>query len=62
MAETGKNKMDRWNLTALGSHKQQDALTSTDELPEAIRELLAHTSAGLVIQRNSSHRIETTFT
>ncbi|MFC5647640.1 Fe-S cluster assembly protein SufD [Paenibacillus solisilvae] len=53
-----KVRIDRWNLNAIGNHQQQDALASPDELPETVRELLAQTSAGLVVQRNSSNALK----
>ncbi|BBH21524.1 FeS cluster assembly protein SufD [Paenibacillus baekrokdamisoli] len=50
-----KIRIDRWNLTALGNYKQEDAIASVDELPESVRELLGNASAGLLVQRNSSN-------
>ncbi|MBW7477801.1 Fe-S cluster assembly protein SufD [Paenibacillus oenotherae] len=49
-----KVRIDRWNLTALGSHKAEQPLASIEELPEALRELSADAPAGFVVQRNST--------
>ncbi|GGD74411.1 Fe-S cluster assembly protein SufD [Paenibacillus nasutitermitis] len=49
-----KIRIDRWELTALGAHKQQAPLQSAEELPESLKELSGTAPSGLVIQRNSS--------
>lgn len=49
-----KVRIDRWNLTALGSSKPQQSIQSIDELPEALRELSGDAQAGFVVQRNSA--------
>lgn len=49
-----KVRIDRWNLTALGSSKPQPAIQSIAELPEALRELSGDAPAGFVVQRNSA--------
>ncbi|MBW7459392.1 Fe-S cluster assembly protein SufD, partial [Paenibacillus sepulcri] len=49
-----KTRIDRWELTALGSYKPEAELRSADELPESLKELSGNAPSGLVVQRNSS--------
>jgi len=49
-----KVRISRWDLLALGSDKPQAAISSTDELPEVVRNLSGEAPAGLIVQRNSS--------
>ncbi|GGG26231.1 Fe-S cluster assembly protein SufD [Paenibacillus abyssi] len=50
-----KMRIDRWELGALGQYKQNDAISSSDQLPESVRGLVpAEASANLLVQRNSS--------
>jgi Fe-S cluster assembly protein SufD len=48
-----KVRIDRWNLTAVGSSKAPAAVQSAGELPEFVSGLTGAASAGLVVQRNS---------
>ncbi|MCQ6558595.1 Fe-S cluster assembly protein SufD [Paenibacillus mendelii] len=48
-----KTRIDRWNLNAIGVYKPQTTVSSTDELPEAVRNLSGEAPAGLIVQRNS---------
>ncbi|MFC4776341.1 Fe-S cluster assembly protein SufD [Paenibacillus sp. GCM10023252] len=48
-----KMRIDRWNLTAVGSYEGQQAVGSVAELPEIVRELVAEGTENLLVQRNS---------
>ncbi|ANY65089.1 Fe-S cluster assembly protein SufD [Paenibacillus sp. BIHB 4019] len=49
-----KVKIERWNLTAVGSYDQAAPANALTDLPEVVRELVAEGTENLVIQQNSS--------
>ncbi|MFF2480638.1 Fe-S cluster assembly protein SufD [Paenibacillus sp. NPDC058071] len=48
-----KMKIDRWNLTAVGSYEQPQAASSLAELPAFVTELAAEGTENIVVQQNS---------
>lgn len=48
-----KVRIERWNLTAVGSYEQPTAVNAISELPEIVRELVSEGTENLLIQRNS---------
>lgn len=49
-----KQRIDRWNIQAFGEYKQNEQLSSLDDLPEEAAKLVEGSrEGGLVIQRNS---------
>lgn len=49
-----KVKIERWNLTAVGSYDQAAPANALTDLPEVVRELVSEGTENLVIQQNSS--------
>ncbi|GKU80216.1 Fe-S cluster assembly protein SufD [Paenibacillus sp. L3-i20] len=48
-----KVRIERWNLTAVGSYETPVAVASVDDLPENVRELVSEGTENLLVQRNS---------
>ncbi|WP_424769015.1 Fe-S cluster assembly protein SufD [Paenibacillus sp. sgz302251] len=48
-----KVRIERWNLTAVGSYEQPAKVGAISELPEIVRELVAEGTENLLVQRNS---------
>jgi len=48
-----KVRIDRWNLTAVGSYEQPAPVQAISELPGIVRELVGEGTENLLIQRNS---------
>lgn len=48
-----KVRIERWNLTAVGSYEQPAAVKAISELPEIVRELVSEGTENLLVQRNS---------
>ncbi|MEK3883072.1 Fe-S cluster assembly protein SufD [Paenibacillus sp. PL2-23] len=48
-----KVRIERWNLTAVGSYEQPSAVSSLAELPAEVKELVAEDAENLLVQRNS---------
>ncbi|RCW43370.1 Fe-S cluster assembly protein SufD [Paenibacillus prosopidis] len=48
-----KVRIERWNLTAVGSYEQPTAVKAISELPEIVRELVSEGTENLLVQRNS---------
>ncbi len=48
-----KVRIERWNLTAVGSYEQPTTFNGVAEMPAIIRELVAEGTENLLVQRNS---------
>lgn len=48
-----KVRIERWNLTAVGSYELPTAVKAISELPEIVRELVSEGTENLLVQRNS---------
>jgi Fe-S cluster assembly protein SufD len=48
-----KVRIERWNLTAVGSYEQPTAVKGISELPGIVRELVSEGTENLLVQRNS---------
>ena len=50
-----KQKIERWNVSEYGTYKASEAISSLEEVPASIKDLVQDQAEGsLVIQRNSS--------
>jgi len=48
-----KVRIERWNLTAVGSYEQPVTVGAVSELPEIVQELVTEGTENLLVQRNS---------
>ncbi|GIP15524.1 Fe-S cluster assembly protein SufD [Paenibacillus montaniterrae] len=48
-----KVKIERWNLTAVGQYEATDKVSSIQELPQSVQELIAEGTENLLVQKNT---------
>jgi len=48
-----KVKIERWNLTAVGQYEATEKVSSIDELPQSVRDLIADGTENLLVQKNT---------
>lgn len=48
-----KVKIERWNLTAIGSHQETAKLAALSDLPASVKALIAEGTENILIQKNS---------
>ncbi|MFX3631912.1 MAG: Fe-S cluster assembly protein SufD [Candidatus Pristimantibacillus sp.] len=49
-----KVRIDRWNLTAVGNYEQASTVSSVEELPAVVRDLVTEGTENLLVQQNST--------